>query len=348
MALSKGLMHPNVLGIEGISSETSMSHYIVHENAQWKTAEGPLAAALKDDLIRSVNLGFKMIAGLSSGMNHLIVQGISLGSLGIENFDILLDIDDRFLISINPPISTVADGSKRQREDSSTLTWELFNALCQKVLRSANRALYNDNIDREAVVLSPSSRSSVFPRLMEPFSTRSYSPRESGPTETFQEPILSDSSRREYVWRIVDRGQQSLNSVANRMTRDLDLRLTSVQQLARMDWKSAHRCAGYNRQEITLATTTGGSAIVSRDAPSPLEICSVCHEVVASHEAFRCICGYSNAIFAEFGAIVIVSELRMSSYVNSAGLIGRTRLPHLRRHMRKPDCRGLIGRTHLP
>jgi hypothetical protein len=29
--------------------------------AHWKTAEGPLAAALKNDLTRSVTLGFKMV-----------------------------------------------------------------------------------------------------------------------------------------------------------------------------------------------------------------------------------------------------------------------------------------------
>ncbi|KAJ7435732.1 hypothetical protein FB451DRAFT_250069 [Mycena latifolia] len=97
--LSKGLMHPNVLRIEGVSSPASMTHFIAYENAYWKTAEGPLAAALKDDSTRSITLGFKMIAGLSAGMNHLNVQGMSLASLGAENFDILLDINDRFLIS---------------------------------------------------------------------------------------------------------------------------------------------------------------------------------------------------------------------------------------------------------
>jgi hypothetical protein len=31
--------------------------------------------------------------------------------------------------------------------------------------------------------------------------------------------------------------------------------------------------------------------VIFRDAPSPQEICSVCHEVVGIHEVFRCICG---------------------------------------------------------
>ncbi|KAJ6597759.1 hypothetical protein DFH09DRAFT_1304526 [Mycena vulgaris] len=32
------------------------------------------------------------------------------------------------------------------------------------------------------------------------------------------------------------------------------------------------------------------SAVVFHDAPSPLEVCSICHEVVGVHEVFRCIC----------------------------------------------------------
>ncbi|KAJ7481979.1 hypothetical protein FB451DRAFT_139623 [Mycena latifolia] len=84
VALSKGFMHPNVLRIEGVSSPASLTQFIAYENAFWKTAEGPLAVALKDNLTRSITLGFKMIAGLSAGMNHLIIHGVRLASLGVE------------------------------------------------------------------------------------------------------------------------------------------------------------------------------------------------------------------------------------------------------------------------
>ncbi|KAJ7607846.1 hypothetical protein B0H17DRAFT_1153886 [Mycena rosella] len=61
--------------------------------AHWKTAEGPLAVALKEDLMRSITLGFKM----AYATNQIT---------GLSNFDIFLDIDDQFLISINPCMST--------------------------------------------------------------------------------------------------------------------------------------------------------------------------------------------------------------------------------------------------
>ncbi|KAJ7227501.1 hypothetical protein GGX14DRAFT_539425 [Mycena pura] len=292
VALLKGLIHPNVLQIEGVSSRAELTQFIIYEHAYWKMAEGPLATALKEDLTRSITLGFKMIAGLSSGMNYLGLQGISLAPLGAENFDIFLDIDDRFLISINPRISTETEVAEDQEpEDNLNRAWNVFNAVCQKVLKSANLALHNENIERDPVALEPQASVSQHP--LGP------SVPVSAPTvESSSAQIISDSAeisvppRREYVWRTIDRGQQSLATVARRIALEIDMKLTSsVNKLAWTDARSAHRCAGYVREEITLATTSVDSAVISHDAPSPLEICSICREVVGFHEQFRCICG---------------------------------------------------------
>jgi hypothetical protein len=76
------------------------------------------------------------------------------------------------------------------------------------------------------------------------------------------------------------------------MTLDLDMKLAlAVNKLATIDTRSAHRCAGYVREEITLATTVADSAVISHDTPSPLEMCPVCHEIVGFHDELRCICG---------------------------------------------------------
>ncbi|KAJ7889724.1 hypothetical protein B0H13DRAFT_1720100 [Mycena leptocephala] len=68
------------------------------------------------------------------------------------------------------------------------------------------------------------------------------------------------------------------------------MNLSLIHRLTQSDGQNPHRCPGYIREEITLATTTLDSAVVAHDTPSPLEICSICHEVVGLHEAFRCIC----------------------------------------------------------
>ncbi|KAJ7625655.1 hypothetical protein FB45DRAFT_70272 [Roridomyces roridus] len=137
VTVSQRLLHPNVLRIEGTSSPTSMHHFIAYENAHRKTAEGPLARALRDGLDKSIMLGFKMISDLSSGMYYLSTQGIALPR-GPENFDVFLDIDDRFLFCINSP----TDANTAHREQDMGSIWTLFSGLCQKVLRSANRLLH--------------------------------------------------------------------------------------------------------------------------------------------------------------------------------------------------------------
>ncbi|KAJ7614003.1 hypothetical protein FB45DRAFT_937663 [Roridomyces roridus] len=67
VSLSKGLLHPNLARIVGISSPTSPTHFIAYENGGWQTADRPLATALRDDLERSIVLGFKMVSNLSVG-----------------------------------------------------------------------------------------------------------------------------------------------------------------------------------------------------------------------------------------------------------------------------------------
>ncbi|KAJ7657502.1 hypothetical protein B0H17DRAFT_1145879 [Mycena rosella] len=161
VALSKDLMYGPKFGL--------ISH--------WKSAEGPLAAALKDDLTKSMTgiqndsdnltdcwilrrfltlplLGYSIFCVvLQSGMNHLSVHGISMAALGVENFDIFLDVNDRFLISLNPQLSREVDAPDLQVGDNTFRSWDVFNALCRKVLRSANHLLHTENIERDPLTL---------------------------------------------------------------------------------------------------------------------------------------------------------------------------------------------------
>ncbi|KAF7360090.1 hypothetical protein MVEN_00737100 [Mycena venus] len=279
VALSKG-MHPNLLRLLGISSPESCFHFMVYENVHWKNAEGPLSVALKKDLTRSIMLGFKMIAGLSAGINYISLQGVYLGSMKVENFDIFLDVNDRFVMCIHPP--SLEDGNTAKHQEPHENAWVLLNGLCEKILVSANHLTHQDQINREPAIVDvvrPGSRPSLL---------------SFGPTsQTIREEEPGVHPRREYIWLTLVRGEQSLATVAHRITLALDTEISSLHRLSQSDGQSAHRCTGYKREEITLATTMLHSAVVAYDAPSPSEICSVCHEVVGHHETFRCVCGAS-------------------------------------------------------
>ncbi|KAJ7613917.1 hypothetical protein FB45DRAFT_258547 [Roridomyces roridus] len=283
--LSERLLHPNVLRIEGTSSPASMHHFIAYEDAQGKKAAGPLAIALRDDLDTGILLGFKMISSLSAGIDYLSAQGITL-TLGPESFDVFLDINDRFLLCINPPTDAT-----HHEEDNTHGVWTLFNELCQKVLRSANRLLHDEDIKRTPAVFDdPSPRSPDMLKISVVTSRDQPTVQTEEFTATARDTAPSVPPRREFVWRMMD-APQSLASIATQIARDLDLRRASVNRLNRSDGGSIHRCPGYIREEVTLATRIADSAVVSHDTPTIHEVCSVCHEVVNSGEVFRCVCG---------------------------------------------------------
>ncbi|KAJ7157106.1 hypothetical protein C8R46DRAFT_419476 [Mycena filopes] len=287
VTLLKGLLHPNIPRLEGMSSSTSSSQFIAYKEFGWKQAKGPLATALQSR-VRSIDLGFKMVADISAGLNYLSMQQLSMPAMKVEHFDVFLDIDDRFLILINPTSSDESDVpvSQAPQEDSS---WALFNGLCHKLLVSANRILHNEGINRSPALLPPTLTLA---------SSTSGSPSLSSQTVSSQDQqedadFAAADPRREYIWRAMDRGDQSLATITDEMTANLDTVLGRLHRLTQTDGKNPHRCAGYVREEITLAPTVVESALVAHDTPTPLEICSVCHEVVGFQEKFRCICAAS-------------------------------------------------------
>ncbi|KAF8207764.1 hypothetical protein K438DRAFT_2074767 [Mycena galopus ATCC 62051] len=307
-----GIMHSNILRLSGISSPESSSQFICPKYApvSWKleelfpvqqNAEGPLAAALETDLARRLRLDLKwnfcelqkplrywpfdIFIIAQAGMNHILFHGVSLGSMGADDFDIFLDVEDRFVIDINPrrPDSDEEDITEFQALEA---TWIVFNAVCEKRLMAANRVLHHEEINRDPAILSDV----IHPSDAENVGTAP-DPAAREAAQDISEEELPARPRREYVWRSMNRGQQTLATVANQLTVDLDMNLSRLNRSTRTNSQSTHRCPGYVREEITLATTARHGAVVAHDAPSPLEICSICHEEVGHNEVFRCICG---------------------------------------------------------
>ncbi|KAJ7077496.1 hypothetical protein C8R44DRAFT_755183 [Mycena epipterygia] len=229
------LRHPNLLRIEGFSSPASLIQFIAYEDVHWKNAEGPLAAALKNDLRKSIRLGFKM-----AGLNHLSVQGVSLGSMRVErqNFDIFLDIDDRFVISVHP--RSLEEGKTAEFQEPEDNAWIVFNALCQKILLSANHVLHHEQIDRDPAVLDV-VRSSSVAESSAVASLLSFGSTVASQSIQGEAPV---PPRREYVWRTMNRGQQSLATVARRIALDLDMNLSTIRLLTQSDGQNPHRCPG--------------------------------------------------------------------------------------------------------
>ncbi|KAJ7176477.1 hypothetical protein C8R46DRAFT_37867 [Mycena filopes] len=287
VALSRNLMHPNVLGIEAISSSKSTIHFIAYENVHWKDATAPLAMALSDELSRSVTLGFKLIAGLASGMHYLSLQGISFASLSVQNFDIFCDVDERFLVSINPKLPSGND------TDVESKPYGLFVDLIRKTFRSISHTLYDDEVEPDNEVLnwstSPNSSITELPRGL----PRVHELRSSASDKIREQP-RSAPPRREYVWRGTQQRYQSLSSIARQIELQLEMNRLN---LNRVIWRDDPRqlelgCAPSMWEEIILGPTTADSAVVLLHPPIRFRCWDRrCGDlVVPANDGFDCMC----------------------------------------------------------
>lgn len=105
-----------------------------------------------------------------------------------------------------------------------------------------------------------------------------------------------DGHRRELVWKSQNEKNSSLQDICFEFKAFLDTLPPSSEpalqrRRGRYTVRTAHRCPGYNRTEITLTPSITRSAIVSHSTPLPHEICPVCDRVVQDVEIFDCICG---------------------------------------------------------
>ena len=114
---------------------------------------------------------------------------------------------------------------------------------------------------------------------------------------TLRKPLRKSSPsalRRELVWKSQNNETVFLEEIARQFQSSLLTFSTELgfnRRRGRYTKKTAHRCPGYNRIEITLTPNIARSAIVSHLTPIPHEICPVCREIVKDAEIFACICG---------------------------------------------------------
>jgi len=108
--------------------------------------------------------------------------------------------------------------------------------------------------------------------------------------------LLPSGRRQELVWKPPTTEAVSLDDISHQFQNFLNAHLLSPEpalhrRRGRYAARTAHRCPGYNRIEITLTANITRSAIVSHSSPIPHEICPVCKEVVKDTDIFNCICG---------------------------------------------------------
>ncbi|KAJ7054445.1 hypothetical protein C8F01DRAFT_1163398, partial [Mycena amicta] len=283
--LARALIHPNLLRLEGVSAASSPTQFITYQPGT--TADRHLGIALDANLETSVALAFQMVGELAAGLNYLHLQGIPMQCIQITHFSVLFDSEQKFLIALDPtwldeaPLSSSPAGID--------VLWGHFNDLCELVLKSANQLIHDDDVERVPDLVNLSDPTSDATSPGNSSSSDATHGAEKEPRETNSSPT---PPRREFVWRKLDRGNQTLTLISRRLGSTFMRLAPSLNRVqVRNDSRTSfHRCAGYLREEIVLATMSKDSAILSYDTASPLEICKVCHQIVDKKEKFHCIC----------------------------------------------------------
>ena len=145
--------------------------------------------------------------------------------------------------------------------------------------------------------LPPAQRNDVTSKVFDPAPSNPQLPATTSTAPTSQRSVRDSTSmtyRRELVWKPQNHEAVSLEDIARQFQDIMHTPFTEFalnRRRGRYTTKTAHRCPGYNRIEITLTTDLARSAIVSHLTPTPHEICPVCKEIVKDAEIFACICG---------------------------------------------------------
>ncbi|KAJ7728894.1 hypothetical protein B0H16DRAFT_1587877 [Mycena metata] len=260
-ATSRTLMHPNFLRLLGKSVEDSPARFLVY-NGVHDIVPNSIASVLQGNLADCVIAGINVVHGLSLALGYLEIQQFSPTSFGSESFDILVGDSGEIILGINPDVN----GLRSVIESEATSWVTLLNTLCRLVFNESSHILYHDRVERSAP-------------------TGLLSPLPINHTTANSEHL----SRREMIW--LPSTSPSLNEITQETEAFLSRVRFSSNTLPLQRYhitgpsNPPHRCVGYQREEVFISSQLRNSYLVRHDAPSPLEICTICQDQVPGTQA---------------------------------------------------------------
>ncbi|KDR68327.1 hypothetical protein GALMADRAFT_1039250 [Galerina marginata CBS 339.88] len=339
--VDRKVMHSNIPHLIAVSSLKSKIPFLIFDGEYEGTVDHILGQVLKQDLKQSLVLGIQTVIGLSSGLDYLQDLNYPFALAELDDFS-LFSCKGKVIISFDPEglgerESLLNDESIDEDSDDEYINedselsppglpgyWalEVFHALCQKTFDAACKShydaqgvhrIFDDDLDDSVPEEESEDLDMLNSFTPAPF-LKSTEPGRS-PRKT-----LPSGHRRELVWKPPIALTDTLDDISRQF--QYFLRSHSDYPLIRRHGKhtarAAHRCPGYNREEITLTTDTTRSAIVVHSRPNPHEICLVCKQVVEDTAIFACICG-GNSDDAEYGPSVQCTRCYKWHHMSCAG-----------------------------
>ncbi|KDR67643.1 hypothetical protein GALMADRAFT_1070341 [Galerina marginata CBS 339.88] len=298
--VERKMMHSNIPHLIAVSALESEIPFLVLDGEYEHTVDYVLSRALQKDLKESLTLGLQTVISLSLGLNYLQDFEFPFASVGLDQFVVFssrgkmiiaFDLEEPTQINQSDQESGLSNGMNDARAFFHELCHRVFDAACKAHYKSRQiqRVYFNEFDD-----LPEDRFEEVDDDLSSSIAPTSPSARQGGPP--WQKlPRHQDGQRQELVWKSHSTDSVALSDISHQFTDLLNSHRSSTEpalnrRRGRHTSITSHRCPGYNRIEITLATDITRNAIVSHSSPTPGEICLVCKEIV-KEDIFNCICG---------------------------------------------------------
>ncbi|KAJ7600698.1 hypothetical protein C8J56DRAFT_1019779, partial [Mycena floridula] len=317
LSINHSFQHPNLLRVVAACKTAQIPfivfktpiHSLPPEIGVFRSLTCYLAAALGDGdqecLVRAV----QFMRDVSSGFSHLEnMWKVKRFALSRTTFDLLVDANNNVCVSVG----LIKDQEAAQRTLANE--WlNVFEDLCARNLREANEECHSD-FRRRLPVSAPSTDVATtlapLPSAIEAATTPLLNLNQTGsliqtkPLFSPQPPSVPEyPPRREYAF-VPQTGSdrpslKEINKDFARFMRNLQVGPTissNIERLRRnlrLPTTVQHRCPGYKRQELAIATSVSRTAIISHFTPLIKEICQVCNQEV-KEGIFLCPCGQAD------------------------------------------------------
>ncbi|KAF8954179.1 hypothetical protein BDZ97DRAFT_514398 [Flammula alnicola] len=293
------VIHPNIPQMIAVSPLKSDLSFLIFDGEYEGAFHDMLGQALKKDLKQILPLGLETVIGHSSGLDYLQDLGYPFASVGSDHF-VVLSRKEKLVISFDPDDLSQINQSDYQLGVSNSAE-VVFHELLTRTFDNACKANYiSQQIHRSYLEEFDTHVDDLPENRLEELDL----PSSSGPAPSSPRPsprrstqkLRPSGRRQELVWKSSTAETVTLNDISRRFQDYLYASRSSSEpalnrRRGRYTARTAHRCPGYNRIEITLTADITRSAIISHPSPIPDEICLVCDGIVKDTDIFNCICG---------------------------------------------------------
>ncbi|KAK0493404.1 hypothetical protein EDD18DRAFT_1464901 [Armillaria luteobubalina] len=302
-AFDRTVANPHIPRLIAISSVDDPVHFSVYDFYAAVSLENFILSSVRQGLRETFECGVKLVYGISTGLDHLSEQGVSLADINADEVHIFWDTNGRAIVTMDSDLLNKPRVISPFTGDTVSRSLAVLDSVLSRIFRRITHFLYEDNLDRSggnednSIYLQAFQTEATDTQMETEADEMRNTTRQPSTSGGLQSTTPAVKPRRELVWKASVGHMTSVQEVAQQYQRLVDLHSQSslLHRYRNLSTpQTYHRCKGYSREEVTLTHTAFDSKIVVHATPSVHEVCLVCGERIAedlpSIPRFKCHC----------------------------------------------------------